>query len=220
MVRQQFLQVRHQEFTYKDCQEEMNMFNKAFCELMIQGDAEGKPFAYPIPTYNIHKRFDWDNPNNELIWEMAGKYGYPYITNYINSDMNPEDARSMCCRLRLDLRELRKTNVGIDWSMFNGRLSVTLDGYYKYTKNLLMNVPLPAPNPSIYRNEGEMSNWGLELALSSVNIDRNDWRWTTDFTTIPRPHPTNRYILQNCILIGQNCISYKIASKLLSAKLL
>ena len=102
-----------QEFTYKDCQEEMNMFNKAFCELMIQGDAEGKPFAYPIPTYNIHKRFDWDNPNNELIWEMAGKYGYPYFTNYINSDMNPEDARSMCCRLRLDLRELRKRNGGL-----------------------------------------------------------------------------------------------------------
>lgn len=74
-----------------------------------------------------------------------------------------------------------QTNVGIDWSMFNGRLNVTLDGYYKYTKDLLMNVPLPAPNPSIFRNEGEMSNWGLELAVSSVNIDKNDWRWTTDF---------------------------------------
>ncbi len=74
-----------------------------------------------------------------------------------------------------------QTNIGIDWSMFNSRLIVTLDGYYKYTKNLLMNVPLPAPYPSIYRNEGEMSNWGLELAINSVNIEKNDWRWTTDF---------------------------------------
>lgn len=74
-----------------------------------------------------------------------------------------------------------QANVGIDWSMFNSRLTVTLDGYYKYTKDLLMNVPLPAPYPSIYRNEGEMSNWGLELAISSVNIDKSDWRWTTDF---------------------------------------
>ena len=74
-----------------------------------------------------------------------------------------------------------QTNIGIDWSMFNSRLIVTLDGYYKYTKDLLMNVPLPSPYPSIYRNEGEMSNWGLELAINSVNIEKNDWRWTTDF---------------------------------------
>ena len=99
-------------FTYKDCQEEMDMFNRAFCELMLQGDAEGNPFAYPIPTYNIHERFDWDNPNNDLLWEMAGKYGTPYFANFINSDMNIEDARSMCCRLRLDLRELRRRNGG------------------------------------------------------------------------------------------------------------
>ena len=74
-----------------------------------------------------------------------------------------------------------QTNVGIDWSMFNSRLTVTLDGYYKYTKDLLLNVPLPSPYPNISRNEGEMSNWGLELAVSSVNIDKNDWNWTTDF---------------------------------------
>lgn len=89
-----------------------------------------------------------------------------------------------------------QTNVGIDWSMFRGRLSVTLDGYYKYTKNLLMSVPLPAPNPSIYRNEGEMSNWGLELAISSVNIDRNNWKWTTDFNISSNKNRLEKLSLQ------------------------
>lgn len=102
-----------QEFTYKDCQAEMDMFNRAFCELMIAGDAAGRPFAYPIPTYNVHERFDWDNPNNDLIWEMTGKYGIPYFANFLNSDMDPSDARSMCCRLRLDMRELRRRNGGL-----------------------------------------------------------------------------------------------------------
>ena len=102
-----------QDFTYRDCQQEMDLFNRAFCELMCNGDSEGKPFAYPIPTYNIHKRFDWDNPNNELLWKMAGQYGYPYFANYINSDMDPSEARSMCCRLRLDMRELTKRGGGL-----------------------------------------------------------------------------------------------------------
>jgi ribonucleoside-triphosphate reductase len=101
------------DFTYKECQREMDMINRAFCELMIKGDSNGRPFAYPIPTYNIHSRFDWDNPNNNLLWEMAGKYGYPYFANFLNSDMKPEDARSMCCRLRLDLSELKKRNGGL-----------------------------------------------------------------------------------------------------------
>jgi len=100
-------------FTYRSCQQEMDMLNKAFYEIMLEGDSEHKLFAYPIPTYNIHKRFDWDNPNNKLLWELTGKYGTPYFANYINSDMNPEDSRSMCCRLRLDLRELRKRNGGL-----------------------------------------------------------------------------------------------------------
>lgn len=102
-----------QSFTYRSCQQEMDMLNRAFFEIMLEGDADGKLFAYPIPTYNIHKRFDWDNPNNKLLWELAGKYGSPYFANYLNSDMNPEDARSMCCRLRLDLTELRKRNGGL-----------------------------------------------------------------------------------------------------------
>ena len=80
---------------------------------MLEGDADGKGFCYPIPTYNIHERFDWDNDNNEKLWEMTGKYGYPYFANFINSDMAPEDTKSMCCRLRLDLRELRKKTGGL-----------------------------------------------------------------------------------------------------------
>ena len=102
-----------QSFTYRSCQREMDMLNRAFFEIMLEGDSQGKLFSYPIPTYNIHKRFDWDNPNNKLLWELAGKFGTPYFANYINSDMNPEDARSMCCRLRLDLKELRKRNGGL-----------------------------------------------------------------------------------------------------------
>ena len=84
------------DFTYRDCQKEIDMLNRAFCEIMLQGDANGKLFAYPIPTYNIHKRFDWDNPNNDLLWEMAGKFGLPYFANFINSDMEIGDVRSMC----------------------------------------------------------------------------------------------------------------------------
>lgn len=100
-------------FTYGSCQQEMDMLNRAFFETMLSGDGKGKLFPYPIPTYNIHKRFDWDNPNNKLLWEMAGKYGVPYFANFINTDMDIQDVRSMCCRLRLDLSELRRRNGGL-----------------------------------------------------------------------------------------------------------
>lgn len=100
-------------FTYRSCQREMDMINKAFFEIMLEGDAEHKLFSYPIPTYNIHERFDWDNPNNKLLWELAGKYGTPYFANFLNSDLDISDVRSMCCRLRLDLSELRKKNGGL-----------------------------------------------------------------------------------------------------------
>lgn len=100
-------------FTYGACQQEMDLINRVFFEIMLEGDAEGKLFAYPIPTYNIHSRFDWDNPNNKLLWEMAGKYGTPYFANFINSDLDISDVRSMCCRLRLDLSELRHRNGGL-----------------------------------------------------------------------------------------------------------
>ena len=100
---------KEQDFTYGDCKEEMDMINRAFIETMIEGDAQGRGFQYPIPTYSITKDFDWsDTENNRLLFEMTAKYGTPYFSNYINSDMEPSDVRSMCCRLRLDLRELRK----------------------------------------------------------------------------------------------------------------
>ncbi len=101
------------DFKYKDCQKEMDMVNKAFIEIMIEGDANGRGFQYPIPTYSITSDFDWsDTENNRLLFEMTSKYGTPYFSNYINSDMEPSDVRSMCCRLRLDLRELRKKSGG------------------------------------------------------------------------------------------------------------
>ncbi len=102
-----------QDFTYKDCKKEMDMVNRAFIEVMIEGDANGRGFQYPIPTYSITKDFDWsETENNKLLFEMTAKYGTPYFSNYINSDMEPSDVRSMCCRLRLDLRELRKKSGG------------------------------------------------------------------------------------------------------------
>ena len=101
------------DFCYKDCKKEMDMVNKAFLEIMIEGDANGRGFQYPIPTYSITRDFDWsDTENNRLLFEMTAKYGTPYFSNYINSDMEPSDVRSMCCRLRLDLRELRKKSGG------------------------------------------------------------------------------------------------------------
>lgn len=98
---------------YKDFQPEMDMINQAFAEVMLEGDAQGRIFSFPIPTYNITKDFDWSNPKMDPIWEMAAKYGIPYFSNFINSDMSPDDARSMCCRLRLDNRELRKRGGGL-----------------------------------------------------------------------------------------------------------
>ncbi|MBQ2158356.1 MAG: ribonucleoside triphosphate reductase [Oscillospiraceae bacterium] len=104
---------KEMDFTYGDCQKEMDMVNKAFIEIMIEGDANGRGFQYPIPTYSITRGFDWsETENNKLLFEMTAKYGTPYFSNYINSDMEPSDVRSMCCRLRLDLRELRKKSGG------------------------------------------------------------------------------------------------------------
>ena len=104
---------KEQNFKYKDCKAEMDMINRAFIEIMIEGDANGRGFQYPIPTYSITKDFDWsETENNKLLFEMTSKYGTPYFSNYINSDMEPSEVRSMCCRLRLDLRELRKKSGG------------------------------------------------------------------------------------------------------------
>ncbi|MDD4294523.1 MAG: ribonucleoside triphosphate reductase [Candidatus Omnitrophica bacterium] len=102
-----------QDKTYKEFQKELDMFNKAFLEVMLEGDAKGRVFTFPIPTYNISRDFDWDNETLALLWEVTAKYGIPYFANFVNSDMNPEDARSMCCRLRIDNRELRRRGGGL-----------------------------------------------------------------------------------------------------------
>ena len=113
------------DFTYGDCQKEMDMVNKCFIELMLDGDANGRGFQYPIPTYNITRSFDWDSPNAKLLFEMTAKYGTPYFQNFINSSLNPGDVRSMCCRLQLDKRELRKRGGGLFGSdEFTGSIGV------------------------------------------------------------------------------------------------
>lgn len=116
---------KEQDFTYGDCQEEMNIINRQFIKIMLEGDAEGRGFGYPIPTYNITKNFDWDSENAKLLFEMTSQYGTPYFQNFINSDLDPSDVRSMCCRLRLDKRELRKRGGGLFGSdEFTGSLGV------------------------------------------------------------------------------------------------
>jgi anaerobic ribonucleoside-triphosphate reductase len=104
---------RELDTTYAEYQSEMDLINNAFAEVMMEGDARGRVFTFPIPTYNVTEDFDWDNPNLEMVWKMTGKYGIPYFSNFVNSDMSPEDARSMCCRLRLDNRELLKRGGGL-----------------------------------------------------------------------------------------------------------
>ena len=140
------------DFRYKDCQKEQDMINKAFIEVMLEGDANGRGFQYPIPTYSITKDFDWsETENNKLLFEMTAKYGTPYFSNYINSDMEPSDVRSMCCRLRLDLRELRKKSGGFFGSGEStgsigvvtinmprlAHLSVDEEDFYEYLEKLM-----------------------------------------------------------------------------------
>ena len=141
-----------QESTYEDFQEEMDLFNKAFLQVMAEGDARGRVFTFPIPTYNIIKGFDWENPVLNDLWEMTAKYGVPYFSNFVNSDMSPEDARSMCCRLRIDNRELEKRGGGLFGSnpltgsigvvTINmpriGYLSDNEDDFFERLKNLMI----------------------------------------------------------------------------------
>jgi len=152
------------DFKYKDCQKEMDMVNKAFIEIMIEGDANGRGFQYPIPTYSITRDFDWkESENNKLLFEMTAKYGTPYFSNYINSDMEPSDVRSMCCRLRLDLRELRKKSGGY----FGSGESTGSVGV------VTINIPRIA-----YQAENEEDFYNklshlMDLAAESLKIKRN-----------------------------------------------
>ena len=151
------------DFKYKDCKKEMDMINKAFIETMIEGDSNGRGFQYPIPTYSITSDFDWsDTENNRLLFEMTAKYGTPYFSNYVNSDMEPSDVRSMCCRLRLDLRELRKKSGGFFGSgESTGSVGVV-------TINMPRIAYLSANKDDFYKRLNHM----MDLAARSLKIKR------------------------------------------------
>ena len=155
---------KEQDFCYRDCQKEMDMINKAFLEIMIEGDSNGRGFQYPIPTYSITDAFDWsDTENNRLLFEMTAKYGTPYFSNYINSDMEPSDVRSMCCRLRLDLRELRKKSGGF----FGAGESTGSIGVV--TINLPRIAYLASDKEDFYNRLGHM----MDVSARSLKIKRD-----------------------------------------------
>lgn len=168
---------------YKDFSNEISLLNKAFAEVMLEGDASGRVFTFPIPTYNITKDFNWDDPNLEPIWEMTAKYGIPYFANYINSDMKPEDARSMCCRLRLDNRELYKRGGG-------------LFGAYPLTGSIgvvTINMPrigyLSKNRNDFYERLGRI----MDLAQKSLEIKRK----TLENFTEKGLYPYSKHFLSN-----------------------
>lgn len=164
-----------QERTYKEFQKEMDMLNKAFFEVMMEGDNSGRVFTFPIPTYNITKEFDWDNKNIEGLWEMSAKYGIPYFSNFINSDMSPEDARSMCCRLRIDNRELEYRGGGLFGSNpLTGSVGV-----------VTINLPKIAANA---KSKGEFLAQlaeKMEIAKESLEIKRKLLEELTDKDLYP-----------------------------------
>ena len=164
-----------QECTYKEFQKEMDMLNKAFFEVMMEGDNSGRVFTFPIPTYNITKDFDWDNENIEGLWEMSAKYGIPYFSNFINSDMSPEDARSMCCRLRIDNRELENRGGGLFGSNpLTGSVGV-----------VTINLPKIAPSS---KTKGEFLDKlaeKMEIAKQSLEIKRKLLEELTDKDLYP-----------------------------------
>ena len=163
------------EETYKEFQPEMDMLNKAFFEIMMEGDASGRVFSFPIPTYNITKDFDWDNENIKGLWEMTAKYGIPYFSNFINSDMSPEDARSMCCRLRIDNRELEYRGGGLFGSNpLTGSVGV-----------VTINLPKIADNSKTKEEFLEKLAELMETAKESLEIKRNLLEDLTDKNLYP-----------------------------------
>lgn len=160
---------------YKEFQPEMDMLNKAFFEIMMEGDASGRVFSFPIPTYNITKDFDWDNENIKGLWEMTAKYGIPYFSNFINSDMSPEDARSMCCRLRIDNRELEYRGGGLFGSNpLTGSVGV-----------VTINLPKLADNSKTKEEFLEKLAVQMETAKESLEIKRNLLEDLTDKNLYP-----------------------------------
>ncbi len=164
-----------QAFTYGDCQAEMDMINRAFIEVMLEGDYAGRGFQYPIPTYNITRDFDWDNENVPLLFEMTAKYGTPYFQNFINSDLNPSDVRSMCCRLQLDKRELRRRGGGLFGSdEFTGSIGVV-------TLNLPRMAYLSENEDDFFR----MLERNMGIAKRSLEIKRRVIEKLNDFGLYP-----------------------------------
>jgi ribonucleoside-triphosphate reductase len=160
---------------YKDFQPEIDMINRAFAEVMLEGDANGRIFSFPIPTYNITKDFDWDNPVLDPIWEMTAKYGIPYFSNFINSDMNPDDARSMCCRLRLDNRELHKRGGGLfGANPLTGSIGVV-------TINMPRLGYLATTEEEYFKRLGEL----MDLAKESLEIKRKVLERLMDYGLYP-----------------------------------
>ena len=159
-----------QEACYGDFQAEMDLFNRAFCEVMMAGDASGRIFSFPIPTYNITRDLDWDNPRLQPVWEMTAKYGIPYFSNFVNSDMDPEDARSMCCRLRLDNRELRRRGGGLFGSNpLTGSIGVV-------TLNLPRAAFVATTKEEFFGRIAEL----MELGFASLEIKRKQLERLTD----------------------------------------
>ncbi len=183
--------------TYSDFQPEINMLNNAFAEVMMEGDARGRVFTFPIPTYNITKDFDWDNPNLEMIWKMTGKYGIPYFSNFVNSDMSPEDARSMCCRLRLDNRELLKRGGGLfGANPLTGSIGV-----------VTLNMPRIG---YIAKNEDEFFDnlkKKFQLAVASLSIKRKILEKFTDKNLYPYSKFYLREVKQGSGLYWKNHFS-------------
>ena len=205
---------KEMDFKYKDCVKEMGMVNKAFIEIMIEGDANGRGFQYPIPTYSITRDFDWsDTENNRLLFEMTAKYGTPYFSNYINSDMEPSDVRSMCCRLRLDLRELRKKSGGFFGSgESTGSVGVV-------TINMPRLGYLATDEEDFYKKLDHM----LDISARSLKIKRNVITKLLDAGLYPY---TKRYLgtfnnhFSTIGLVGMNecCLNAKWLNKDLTHK--
>jgi ribonucleoside-triphosphate reductase (formate) len=178
---------KEMEKSYGDFQEEMNMLNRAFSELMMQGDAKGRVFTFPIPTYNITKDFDWDNPEYGPIWEMTRKYGIPYFSNFVNSDMKPEDARSMCCRLRLNNRDLEKRGGGLfGANPLTGSIGVV-------TINLARVGHISRDEHAYF----ERLNYLMEVAKESLELKRKILEKFTDSGLYPYSKYYLREIKQN-----------------------
>ncbi len=176
---------RAQEAVYGNFQEEMDLFNRAFADVMLEGDANGSVFSFPIPTYNITPDFDWDNPVYDGIWEMTAKYGIPYFSNFVNSDMNPDDVRSMCCRLRLDKRELQSRGGGLFGSdPLTGSVGVV-------TINLPELGYLSQTEGEFYQRLSRV----MELAKSSLEIKRK----VIERLTAQGLYPYSRFYLRNLL---------------------